>query len=113
MLTPLVTVGKDYQIKRVKVRYLEPDLLQTTAIKQGTFSKPTLFGDEPAQPKWTKDFALLPAKQRPASETAQIRLSELGPRTPAASPRPRRLPGPLWEPVLKFRGPARTRRGPA
>jgi hypothetical protein len=98
VLSPGPAAAKEHPIRQVRVKCVEPDLIQTLALRQGTFPKTTFMGEEAAQPKWTKDFTTLPKN---VPETSQVRITDAGVETRLRPPPPAVAP-PIWEPVLKF-----------
>jgi hypothetical protein len=94
--------AKDHPITRIRVKFVEPDLIQVTPLRAGVYPKGSLFGDEGAQPKWKVDLTVPHPKQKPpAPDTTQVRVTETGLESRPVPPAPR-VPGPYWDPVLKW-----------
>jgi hypothetical protein len=100
LLSPQGATAKEHPLARYSIRFVEPDLIKSTVIRLGTYPKATLF-EEPAQPKWKKDLTNPSPKQKVIPEINQVRHSEAGLEA-RPKPPPPALPGPWWEPVLKF-----------
>jgi hypothetical protein len=98
VLTP-VGAAKQHPIMRVRVQFVEPDLVQVTPLKSGTFPRASLFGAEDAQPKWKVN--LLSAKKKIIPESTQVRASEKGLEF-RPLPQPPAVPGEFWDPVLRW-----------
>jgi hypothetical protein len=69
-LTP--AKATDNPIQRIRLTYLDPDLIQTTPVLVGTFPGTSLFGSDGHRPRWTVDLT----KQNPPTTLTKYRVRD-------------------------------------
>jgi hypothetical protein len=87
---------KDHPIQRWSVKFADPDQIQATLVRTGTFSGPSLFAEPIGRPRWGKDLS-----KRNTPQVTRYRLSGGGVELCHPLPPGPSTVKPWWDPVLK------------